>query len=180
MRLLPQLARSATDIRIDISTQQLTLIERGLVARQYPVSTAAKGHGCEAGSYRTPIGLHRIILKVGEGQPLGAVFVSRRPTGEVFSSSLREASRERDWILTRILWLDGLEPGRNRGGNVDTLRRHIYIHGTPDEGMNDPPSSHGCIRMFNSDIMDLFARVPAGTTVLIEANADHKENESEV
>jgi lipoprotein-anchoring transpeptidase ErfK/SrfK len=180
MRLLPQLARSATYISIDISTQQLTLIERGLVARHYPVSTAAKGHGCEAGSYRTPIGLHRIKLKVGEGQPLGAVFVSRRPTGEVFSSRLREASRERDWILTRILWLDGLEPGRNRGGNVDTLRRHIYIHGTPDEGMNDPPSSHGCVRMFNSDIMDLFARVPAGTTVLIEANADHKENESEV
>lgn len=179
MRTPPQLTQSTTSIRMDISTQRLTVLDRGAVAREYPVSTGAKGHGCEVGSYRTPTGLHRVKLKVGEGQPLGAVFVSRRPTGEVFSSSLRAASPDRDWILTRILWLEGLESGRNRGGNVDTLRRYIYIHGTPDDGMDNPPSSHGCVRMFNSDIMDLFSRVPVGTTVLIEANAAH-QSESEV
>ena len=166
-RPLPQ---SAAFVRIDIANQRLTLTEDGHVVRAYPVSTGAKGHGCEAGSCQTPTGLHRIKLKVGEGQPLGAVFASRRPTGEVFSANLRGAAPERDWILTRILWLEGLEPGRNRGGNVDTLRRYIYIHGTPDDGMDNPPSSHGCIRMFNADIIDLFSRVSAGTPVFIEPN----------
>ena len=161
---------SATFVRIDIASQRLTLVEAGHAALEYPVSTGAKGHGCEAGSYQTPTGLHRIKLKVGEGQPLGAVFASRRPTGEVFSPTLRDAAQDRDWILTRILWLEGLEPGRNRGGRVDTLRRYIYIHGMPDDGMDNPPSSHGCVRMFNSHIIDLFSHVSVGTPVLIEAS----------
>lgn len=159
----------ATCVRIDIGEQRLSLVHAGHVVRTYPVSTGAKGHGCEIGSFKTPTGLHRIKLKVGEGQPLGAVFVSRRPTGEVFPSTLLSAAPGRDWILTRILWLEGLEPGRNRGGNVDTLRRYVYIHGTPDDGMVNPPSSHGCIRMFNADIVDLFSHVSVGTPVLIEA-----------
>jgi L,D-transpeptidase YbiS len=162
--------QSSAFIRIDIASQRLALTEDGKVSREYPVSTGANGHGCEAGSYRTPTGLHRIKLKVGDGQPLGAVFSGRRPTGEVFSSSLRDAAPGRDWILTRILWLEGLEPGRNRGGNLDTLRRYIYIHGTPVDGMDNPPASHGCIRMFNTHIVELFSRVSVGTPVLIEAS----------
>lgn len=169
MRPQQQPIAGAASIRIDIASQRLVLLESGLLVRDYPVSTGANGHGCEAGSYRTPIGLHRIKLKIGEGQPPGAVFIGRRPTGEVFCPALRDAAPGRDWILTRILWLQGLEPGRNRGQNVDTLRRYIYIHGTPDEGMGQRPSSHGCIRMFNGDVVELFSRVSAGTPVLIEA-----------
>ena len=176
----PPLSQSATCIRIDVARQRLTLGEGVRVAHEYPVSTGAKGLGCEAGSFRTPTGLHRIKLKIGEGQPLGAVFAGRRPTGEVFSPKLREAAPSRDWILTRILWLEGLEPGRNRGGAVDTLRRYIYIHGTPDDGMDDPPSSHGCVRMFNSDIVDLFSRVSVGTPVLIEAAVSYGNARCEI
>lgn len=159
-----------TSIRINIASQRLTLTEAGRVTHDYPVSTGLKGYGCEMGSYQTPVGLHRIKLRIGEGLPLGTVFARRRPTGEVFSPDLGESAPARDWILTRILWLEGAEPGRNRGGNVDTLRRYVYIHGTPDEGMKNAPSSHGCIRMFNTDIIELFSRVSAGTPVLLVAD----------
>jgi len=160
--------QSTTVVHVDIASQKLCLTENGRVVREYAVSTGANGHGCESGSYKTPTGLHRIRLKIGEGQPLGAVFSRRRPTGEIYSPAIDAAAPERDWILTRILWLEGLERGRNRGGNLDTLRRYIYIHGTPDGGMSNPPSSHGCIRMYNADIAELFARVSTGTHVLIE------------
>lgn len=105
---------------------------------------------------------------IGKGCPPDTVFVGRRPTGEIYSPSLREASPGRDWILTRILWLSGLEPGRNRLGNVDTMRRYIYIHGSPDDVAMGVPGSHGCVRMRNSDIIELFDMVEAGTRVLIE------------
>jgi lipoprotein-anchoring transpeptidase ErfK/SrfK len=95
------------------------------------------------------------------------VFVGRRPTGELFGDELQARHPGRDWILTRILWLSGLEPGRNRLGNVDTMRRYIYIHGSPDAARMGTPGSHGCIRMHNADVIDLFDRVPAGTRVLI-------------
>ena len=163
--------QEAASIRINIASQRLSLTEDGQLLCEYPVSTGANGHGCEAGSYKTPTGLHRIKLKIGDGQPLGAVFSSRRPTGEVFSSRLCAVAPERDWILTRILWLEGLEPGRNRGRNLDTLRRYIYIHGTPDDGMKNPPSSHGCVRMFNEHLVELFSRVSVGTLVHIETNS---------
>jgi L,D-transpeptidase YbiS len=160
---------NTTFIHVNMASQRLVLTDNGRVVCDYPVSTAANGDGCESGSYKTPTGLHRIKLKIGEGQPPGTVFSRRRATGEICSSENCAAAPARDWILTRILWLDGLEPGRNRGGNVDTLRRYIYIHGTPDEGMINPPASHGCIRMFNADIVDLFSRVSIGTRVLIES-----------
>lgn len=156
-------------IHISIATQKLVLTEHGQVIRDYPVSTAAKGCGCESGSYKTPTGWHRIRLKIGDGQAIGAAFSGRRLTGEIYTPERDAAAPGRDWILTRILWLDGLEYGRNKGGNVDTLRRYVYIHGTPDDGMINPPSSHGCIRMFNADIVDLFARVANNTRVLIES-----------
>ncbi|CAM3861271.1 L,D-transpeptidase-like protein [Kerstersia gyiorum] len=157
-------------VHVDIANQLLRYVEKGKVVCTYPVSTGARGGGCEFGSYKTPIGLHRIKMKIGDGQPVGTVFFSRRVTGEIYPKEIHDATPDRDWILTRILWLDGLERNRNRSGNVDTLRRYIYIHGTPDEGMLRPPSSHGCIRMYNTDIVELFSLVSVGTQVLIDTD----------
>ena len=136
----------------------------------WPVSTALKGAGNQKGSWQTPLGRHRIRARIGAGQPLGAVFRARRPTGEVHDAGLAATFPDRDWILTRILWLCGEEPGVNRGGNVDSQRRYIYIHGTPDSEPMGVPRSHGCIRMRNMDVRALFDWVPAGTPVLIQAD----------
>jgi len=154
-------------IRIDLHAQRLSLLEGEREVAAWPVSTAAAGAGEEAGSERTPRGLHEIRAKIGAGAPVGAVFVGRRPTGEVCTPERLRAEPGRDWILTRILWLRGLERGRNRGGRVDTMRRAVYIHGTPDETSLGRPASHGCIRMSNTDVIDLFDRVEAGTRVEI-------------
>jgi lipoprotein-anchoring transpeptidase ErfK/SrfK len=116
----------------------------------------------------TPRGRHVIRARIGDGCRSGTVFVGRRPTGEVYAVGMRVNEPERDWILTRILWLSGCEPGRNRLGDVDTMRRYIYIHGTPDDVVLGEPGSHGCVRMANADVIDLFDRVPVGTPVLIE------------
>lgn len=154
-------------IRIDIAKQELKLCEGERVLASYPVSTALNGVGEREGSECTPRGQHVVSEKFGENAPLNAVFVARKATGEVWSPELAAASPDRDWILTRILWLDGCEAGRNRGGNVDTKRRFIYIHGTPENEPMGLPRSHGCIRMRNVDIMELFDRVPEGTPVEI-------------
>ena len=155
-------------IRISLAEQSLTLFdENAQVVRRYPVSTAAKGAGEAFGSYCTPRGKHLIRAKIGAGAPENAVFVARRPTGEIYSAELDAAFPGRDWILTRILWLSGCEPQRNRLGRVDTMRRYIYIHGTPDSTRIGVPGSHGCIRMRNADIIDLFERVPVYSGVEI-------------
>jgi lipoprotein-anchoring transpeptidase ErfK/SrfK len=120
------------------------------------------------GSEMTPRGTHYIRAKIGAGLPLASVLVSRRPTGEIYSPSLRAAFPNRDWILTRILWLCGLESGKNRLGNVDTMRRYVYIHGCPDEDPMGVPGSRGCIKMRNSEIIELFDRVAPGTRVIIK------------
>ncbi|MBE7367539.1 L,D-transpeptidase [Ramlibacter pallidus] len=154
-------------IDVDVRAQQLRLaLPDGTVLR-YPVSTAANGTGCRQGSYCTPTGRHRVRLKIGEGCVPGTVFHGRRATGEVFGPELAQRFPARDWILTRILWLEGLEPGHNRGGSVDSLRRYVYIHGTADEHLIGQPASHGCIRMRGDDLVALFDRVPAGTPVRI-------------
>ena len=158
-----------TLVRIDIDRQRLELHVRGVVRRIYPVSTAANGPGEQEGSECTPRGNHVIRAKIGAGVASGAVFVARRPTGERYTPALGAAHPDRDWILTRILWLSGVEPGRNRLGRVDTMRRYIYIHGCPDDVDIATPGSHGCIRMRNEDVIDLFDRVEAGTRVVIEA-----------
>lgn len=119
------------------------------------------------GSYQTPRGRHRIRALIGADMPPGTIFRGRRPTGEVYSESLAAANPERDWILSRILWLGGLEPGKNRYGEVDSQRRYIYIHGTPDSEPIGLPASIGCVRMRNEDVIDLFERVQAGTEVMI-------------
>lgn len=154
-------------LEISISQQQLSIIDNGQILQCYAVSTARNGAGERRGSECTPTGWHRVRAKIGAGQPLQAVFVGRRPTGEIYSTELGRRNPQRDWILTRILWLGGLEPGKNRYGDVDTAWRYIYIHGCPDELMNGRPESHGCIRMYNADVLDLFERVEAGMPVFI-------------
>jgi lipoprotein-anchoring transpeptidase ErfK/SrfK len=155
-------------IRILLANQVLELLDDdGRELRRYPVSTAANGPGEEAGSYRTPRGRHIVRAKIGADQPLNAVFSGRRPTGEIYATDLGEAQPERDWILSRILWLSGTEPGFNRLGACDTMRRYIYIHGTPDEIFEQAPHSHGCIRMRNNDLVELFDAVPPYTPVEI-------------
>lgn len=155
-------------IEINLARQTLTLYDdAGQPLRTWPVSTAARGAGEAAGSYCTPRGRHIIRAKIGAGQPAGTVFRARRPTGEIYSPDLGAADPERDWILSRILWLSGLEVGFNRLGRCDTMRRYIYIHGTPDERFEQAPRSHGCIRMRNADVIELFDLVPAYTEVLI-------------
>ena len=156
------------NIRISLAAQRLTLFdEAGNLVAAWPVSTAERGAGEQRGSYQTPRGHHLIRAKIGAGQPERTVFVGRRPNGEILSPELEAAFPERDWILTRILWLSGCEPGINRLGDVDTMRRYIYIHGTPDSQPMGMPASHGCIRMRNGDLLDLFERVPAYTPVEI-------------
>jgi L,D-transpeptidase YbiS len=155
-------------ISISIAGQKLDLLDdAGRLVRTYPVATALNGAGEESGSNCTPRGRHVIRAKIGEGQPLNTVFVKRRPTGEIYTPELDRQQPGRDWILTRILWLSGCEPGFNRLGSCDTMRRYIYIHGTPPERGVGAPKSHGCINMLNEDLLDLFGRVTAGTEVNI-------------
>jgi len=156
-------------IRIHISSQTLQLFgDDGACVRRYSVSTARNGAGEEKGSYRTPRGRHIIRARIGAGAPLGAAFRGRRPTGEVWTPALAGSAPDRDWILTRILWLSGTEPGRNRLGAVDSMQRYIYIHGTPDTEPMGIPLSIGCVRMRSRDVAELFDLVPAGTVVEIE------------
>lgn len=153
---------------VGLASQRLTLAAGPDVLRVYSVSTARRGAGESAGSEQTPRGEHVIRAKIGAGASPGAVFVGRRPTGEIWSPALARRFPERDWILSRILWLSGTEPGRNRLGSVDSMRRYIYIHGTPDGEPLGVAASHGCIRMRNADVIDLFDRVSVGTRVTIE------------
>jgi len=158
------------NIKVNIATQRLELFDdSGRLMRSYKVSTALNGAGEEADSNCTPRGRHIIRAKIGEGQPLNTVFVRRRPSGEVYTPLLGVQYPGRDWILTRILWLSGCEPGYNRLGSCDTMRRFIYIHGTPDERVMGKPASHGCINMRNADLIELFELVTAGTRVHISA-----------
>lgn len=157
-------------IRISIACQELTLFDDDQELIRYPVSTGERGVGEESGSYRTPRGQHLIRAKIGAGQVANTVFVARRPSGEIYTPELGQAFPERDWILTRILWLSGCDLAFNRMGCVDTMRRYIYIHGSPDSVVMGKPGSHGCIRMRNADIVDLFDRIAPYTPVDIDEN----------
>lgn len=155
-------------LNISVARQVMTLFDgRGEILREYPVSTARAGVGEVSGSYQTPRGRHIIRAKIGAGQPDSTVFVRRRPTGEIWTPALGEAFPGRDWILTRILWLSGCQAGCNRLGSVDTMRRYIYIHGSPDSAEMGLPGSHGCVRMRNADIIELFDLVPCYSEVEI-------------
>ena len=155
-------------IRISLPGQSLELFDdSGSLVSEYTVSTSKNGAGEQCNSDCTPRGRHIIRAKIGAGLPLNAVFVGRRPTGEIYTSELGERYPERDWILTRILWLSGCEPGVNRLRQVDSMRRFIYIHGTSDERRIGTAASHGCVRMRNRDVVALFDAVTPGTPVEI-------------
>ncbi|MBL1293261.1 MAG: L,D-transpeptidase [Thiotrichales bacterium] len=154
-------------LHISVADQRLVLYESDKVLFESIVSTAKNGVGELNGSGCTPRGEHIIRAKIGAKQPINTVFVGRRPTGEVYSEQLNAVLPHRDWILTRILWLSGCELGKNRLGNVDTMRRYIYIHGSPDTAVMGQPGSHGCIRMHNRDVMTLFDHIDLGTKVMI-------------
>jgi L,D-transpeptidase YbiS len=155
-------------IEISISNQTLTLFDNfGGVKAKYSISTAANGAGCEKNSGCTPLGQHIIRAKIGADAPVSSVFVGRRATGEICTPELMAQYPERDWILTRILWLSGKEIGKNRLGNVDTMQRYIYIHGTPESTEMGQIGSHGCVRMRNSELIALFDLVDVGTPVMI-------------
>lgn len=155
-------------ISINIKLQQLDLLDdKGKLIKRYSISSAKNGVGEQNGSFRTPRGRHVVRAKIGAGQPVNTVFVERRPTGETYTPELARQNPGRDWILTRILWLSGLERGYNRLGKVDTMRRAIYIHGSPDTADMGKPGSRGCIRMHNRDIVELFDLVPVRTVVEI-------------
>ncbi|MES9913336.1 MAG: L,D-transpeptidase [Candidatus Sedimenticola sp. 4PFRAG1] len=154
-------------LKVDIGRQLITVLDGRKALHSYPVSTALNGAGEVSGSGCTPRGKHKVKIKIGAGEPENTVFIGRRPTGEIHTPSLAVQYPERDWILTRIIWLTGTESTRNRGGDVDTLRRYIYIHGCPDTEPMSTPCSHGCIRMRNSDLIALFEQIENGTAVEI-------------
>jgi lipoprotein-anchoring transpeptidase ErfK/SrfK len=153
---------------IDLASQSAVLLDDdGNPVRRYEISSSRHGSGERNGSFCTPRGQHVIRAKIGAGQPVNTVFVRQRPTGEIYDADLGAQFPDRDWILTRILWLSGCEVGFNRMGDVDTMRRYIYIHGAPDSVALGKPGSIGCIRMHNNDLLDLFERVSVGDRVVI-------------
>ena len=154
-------------IEINLAEQMLVLLDGEKLLATFRVSTAANGPGEEMDSECTPQGRHVVDQKIGAGCVANTVFVGRRPTGEIYDEDLRRCNPERDWILTRIMWLQGLDTGRNRGGMVDSKGRYIYIHGSPDSSDMGVPGSRGCIRMRNDDIVRLFELVEEGTVVNI-------------
>lgn len=160
-----------THLLINIATQTLTLYRDSKVVECYLVSTAKNGVGSQQDSGCTPLGKHIIAQKIGSHAPSNSVFVGRVATGEIYNPTLSAQYPKRDWILSRILWLSGLEEGVNKGfnaqGGCDTYQRYIYIHGTPDCEPMDKPLSHGCVRMRNEDIIALYAQVDEGTQVTI-------------
>jgi hypothetical protein len=155
-------------IKVSIEEQRLQLLKDDAVVMDVVVSTASNGPGELLNSECTPRGWHRVRARIGAACPVNTVFVGRRSTGELYTPEMRTANPGRDWIITRILWLCGEEAGKNRLGEVDTMRRYIYIHGAPDDDPMGVPSSHGCVKMRNTDVIELFNSVPVGTRVLIQ------------
>lgn len=158
-------AADAPFIVVSVQNQRLYLFEQRALKKVYPISSSALGVGNQAGSNRTPLGLHKIAEKFGNDEPLGMIFKARRPTGDIAKILTQPVKGEGDDVTTRILWLQGLQPGINEGPGIDSHARYIYIHGTPEEGLIGTPESHGCIRMKNDQVMALFNQVPVGTLV---------------
>lgn len=152
---------------VSIDNQEMYVIKNDSVEKTYRISTSKYGVGSKAGSNKTPLGVHRIAEKIGKDAKLNTIFVGRKDSGKLAAIIKDPVDVEADNITTRILWLDGLEPGINRGKGIDSHSRFIYIHGTPEEGLIGIPASHGCIRMYNNDVMELFDLVKVGTLVVI-------------
>ena len=156
-------------IEVDISEQRLYLIENSLIKASYPISTSKYGEGSIENSFKTPLGKHSIKEMIGEEADINTIFTSRINTKRSATIIDQFEDTDNDYVTSRIMWLDGEEDGFNKGGNVDSFRRYIYIHGTHEEGLIGTKASHGCIRMFNYDVIELFNLVNIGTKVLIRA-----------
>ena len=154
-------------LQVNVAEQRLYVYDDDKLLQNYPIGTAKKGCGEQQGSEQTPRGWHEITEIIGVDAPLNTVFVGRKPTGEIYTPALAAQFPERDWILTRIFWLSGLEPGKNQGGEVDTHARYIYIHGSPDAQLQQAPASHGCINMYSDDIIQLEKYIVVGVRVQI-------------
>lgn len=152
-------------VLIDIEQQKLRLYQNGQIAREYPISSASNGVGSQEHSFKTPLGVHRVAQKIGGGAASGTIFRGRVSTGEISNIITTDLTSEKDYITSRILWLEGLEPGKNKGKGVDSFQRYIYIHGTAEEGRIGRPASKGCIRMRNADVIELYDLLEAGTLV---------------
>tara|TARA_R110002110_G_scaffold195770_1_gene405414 strand:- start:10979 stop:11473 length:495 start_codon:yes stop_codon:yes gene_type:complete len=155
------------ELLVDVQSQSLYHLKAGVLCKEYQISTAKNGVGEKLGSEKTPRGWHYIRAKIGDEQPINTVFAARRPTGAIYSEDLHALNPDKDWILTRIMWLCGMELGFNRLGDCDTMKRYIYIHGSPDSKIMGRPSSKGCINMHNEDLMQLYSEIPVGTKVFI-------------
>jgi len=165
--MLAEFSGCSQFININISEQTLVLFKNNKAVLTYLISSAKKGTGQEFGSEKTPLGIHIVRAKIGSNLPVNAVFKGRRYTGEIYDSKLADQFPQRDWILSRILWLSGTEVGRNRLGSVDSMRRYIYVHGTPDTEPMGIAASHGCIRMKNKELIHLYDQVHPGCLVNI-------------
>ena len=154
-------------IHVEVASQSLRLLRQDKVLQEYPVSTATLGVGCEQDSYKTPYGAHSIAACIGGGQRIAEIFVGRRAIGKTATIEQQAVATGEDLILSRILWLKGLQGNINQGAGVDSYERYIYIHGTQEEGLLGQPASHGCVRMANQDVIDLFEPVMVGTFVYI-------------
>ena len=154
-------------VYISIKYQQLFLIENDSTTKHFPISTATNGMGTKTNSYKTPYGLHTIKNKIGDNVPYAGIFESRVYYGNKATILTDNQNSNKDYVTTRILWLQGEDYGINKGGKVDSYNRYIYIHGTPEEGLIGQPASHGCIRMKNKDVIELFKLLDLGTPIYI-------------
>jgi len=154
-------------VLVSVARQELYLVQNSKVTSTYRISTSKKGVGSTAGSDKTPPGIHRVKEKYGEGAKEGAIFKGRAYIGREAEIVTEPISVNTDDVTTRILWLEGLEPGKNKGEGIDSYKRYIYIHGTPEEGLIGTPASHGCIRMLNREVIEVFNKVPIGTLVVV-------------
>ena len=156
------------EILVDIGQQRLFLLDsRGDLIISYPISSSSYGEGQIENSFKTPLGNHIIKEKIGADASKNIIFKERINTGRFAEIYHNDYDSEDDHVTSRILWLEGTEEGFNKGGNVDSFYRYIYIHGTPEEGLIGEKASHGCIRMFNQDVIELFNLVEKGTKVNI-------------
>jgi len=163
------LAQDNLSIEIDISLQRLYLVDNSTIISSYPISSSKYGEGSKQNSFKTPLGSHMIKEMIGDQVPKNTIFISRINTQREAKIIHDQENSDNDYVTTRIMWLDGLEDGKNKGKGVDSYNRYIYIHGTHEEGLIGQKASHGCIRMFNSDVIELFSVVKKGTKVYIRA-----------
>ena len=160
---------NSPELVVDISEQRLYLVQNKLVLKSYPISSSKFGEGSIENSFKTPLGMHQIKEKIGEDVEENTIFISRVDTQKKADIIKNTFDSDNDFVTSRILWLDGMEEGINKGKGIDSYDRYIYIHGTQEEGLIGTKASHGCIRMFNNDVIELFKKVKEGTKVLIKA-----------